>query len=59
VWVAVSGPSCRAGDSGGPVFAGTIAFGIAKGANYARGGACSLYYYMSTDFLPTGWSLLH
>jgi hypothetical protein len=58
VWVAVSGPSCRAGDSGGPVFVGTRAFGIVKGANYAADGRCNFYYYMSTDYLPPRWSLL-
>lgn len=58
VWVSVDGPSCRGGDSGGPVFLGTTAFGITKGASYARGGACSFYFYMSTDYLPDGWSLL-
>ena len=57
VWVTVAGPSCRAGDSGGPIFSGTVAFGIAKGGSYS-GGACRFYYYMSTDFLPPGWSLL-
>jgi hypothetical protein len=59
VWVTVAGPSCRAGDSGGPVFNGTIAFGILKGGSYGRGGGCNFYYYMSTDYLPEGWSLLH
>ncbi|HEX8444843.1 MAG TPA: hypothetical protein VF631_14480 [Allosphingosinicella sp.] len=58
VWVAVSGPRCRPGDSGGPVFLGTTAFGIAKGAN-SQAGRCTLYYYMSTDYLPEGWSLLY
>lgn len=58
VWVSVAGPTCRSGDSGGPVFVGTTAFGITKGASYARGGACSFYFYMSTDYLPDGWSLL-
>ncbi|HEX8400597.1 MAG TPA: hypothetical protein VF628_02730 [Allosphingosinicella sp.] len=57
VWVTVRGPSCRNGDSGGPVFNGTVAFGITKGGNYASG-RCRFYYYMSTDFLPEGWSLL-
>jgi len=57
-WVTVAGPSCRNGDSGGPVFAGTTAFGILKGGNYAADGRCNFYYYMSTDFLPPGWSLL-
>jgi len=57
-WVTVAGPSCRNGDSGGPVFAGTTAFGILKGGNYAADGGCNFYYYMSTDYLPPGWSLL-
>ena len=58
VWITVAGPSCRGGDSGGPVFVGTTAFGIAKGGSYTRSGRCSFYFYMSTDYLPTGWSLL-
>ncbi|MDP8912183.1 MAG: S1 family peptidase [Pseudomonadota bacterium] len=57
VWVTVTGPSCRGGDSGGPIFHGTVAFGIAKGGNYSRSGRCNFYYYMSTDYLPEGWSL--
>ena len=58
-WVTVAGPTCRGGDSGGPVFSGTLAFGIVKGGNYSRSGRCNFYYYMSTDYLPEGWSLLH
>ena len=58
VWVTVAGPSCRGGDSGGPVFAGTTAFGILKGSSSGRSGACNFYYFMSTDFLPDGWTLL-
>ena len=54
-WVAVAGPTCNAGDSGGPVFDGTVALGLVKGASYRPDGSCSLYYYMSVDFLPTGW----
>lgn len=57
-WVTVSGPSCMAGDSGGPVFSGSTAFGIAKGINRTDGGACNFYYYMSTDYLPPPWQLL-
>ena len=49
-WVTVPGPSCIAGDSGGPVFIGTTAFGIAKGINRTQSGACNFYYYMSTDY---------
>lgn len=58
VWVTVAGPQCRHGDSGGPVFVGTTAFGITKGGNYGSEGRCSFYFYMSTDYLPTGWRLL-
>ncbi|MDB5694030.1 MAG: hypothetical protein JWO81_3093 [Alphaproteobacteria bacterium] len=57
-WVTVAGPTCKHGDSGAPVFNGTIAFGIVKGATY-RGETCQFYYYMSTDYLPPGWSLLY
>lgn len=57
-WVAVAGPTCKGGDSGGPVFSGTTAFGILKGASYRRDGSCAFYFYMSVDYLPTGWSLL-
>ena len=57
-WVAVAGPTCKGGDSGAPVFSGTTAFGIVKGANYRGDGGCISYYYMSTDYLPPGWSLL-
>jgi streptogrisin C len=56
-WVTVSGPGCGGGDSGGPVFAGTIAFGIMKGATWGKGGRCAFYYYMSLDYLPEGWRL--
>ncbi len=57
-WVTVRGPSCVPGDSGGPVFSGEIAFGIAKGVNRASSGECLFYYYMSTDYLPPPWRLL-
>ena len=57
-WVTVKGPNCAAGDSGGPVFSGGIAFGIAKGANRTTSGQCNFYYYMSTDFLPPPWRLM-
>lgn len=56
-WVTVAGPNCRGGDSGAPVFSGTVAFGIVKGASYRAGGSCGFYYYMSTDYLPEGWTL--
>lgn len=57
-WVTVSGPSCVPGDSGGPVFSGDVAFGIAKGINRDDAGRCLFYYYMSTDYLPPPWRLL-
>lgn len=57
-WVTVKGPSCIPGDSGGPVFSGSVAFGIAKGVNRTPDGRCLFYYYMSTDYLPPPWRLL-
>jgi hypothetical protein len=57
-WVTVRGPSCMLGDSGGPVFSGGVAFGIAKGINRDDAGSCLFYYYMSTDYLPPPWRLL-
>ncbi|MFL6728245.1 MAG: hypothetical protein ACJ8FS_17285 [Sphingomicrobium sp.] len=57
-WVTVKGPNCVPGDSGGPVFSGEIAFGIAKGVNRAGSGQCLFYYYMSTDYLPAPWRVL-
>lgn len=56
-WVTVRGPSCVPGDSGGPVFSGGVAFGIAKGINRTSSGQCRFYYYMSTDYLPEPWRL--
>ena len=58
-WVAVEGPTCQAGDSGAPVFEGTTALGLVKGGTYRRDGTCLFYYYMSIDYLPQGWTLLH
>jgi streptogrisin C len=57
-WVTVAGPTCIPGDSGGPVFSGEVAFGIAKGINRSSSGQCLFYYYMSTDFLPSPWRVL-
>ena len=57
-WVAVRGPGCRGGDSGGPVFAGTVALGILKGGSYRPDGGCAFWFYMSTDYLPEGWRVL-
>jgi streptogrisin C len=57
-WVTVAGPSCIPGDSGGPVFSGSVAFGIAKGINRTPSGQCNFYYYMTTDYLPPPWRLM-
>ena len=57
-WITVKGPNCIPGDSGGPVFSGGIAFGIAKGVNRTASGRCLFYYYMSTDYLPSPWRLM-
>jgi len=57
-WITVRTSDCHSGDSGGPVFSGDIAFGITKGGSGRRGTRCNFYFYMSTDFLPTGWRLL-
>jgi len=65
MWVTVAGAACQPGDSGGPVFVGTIAVGIMKGANRLPAskdqpeGRCNFYYFMSTDLLPPPWRLLH
>lgn len=57
-WTAVAGPSCAHGDSGGPVFLGETAFGLVKAGSYRPDGRCSFYFVMSTDYLPSGWTLL-
>lgn len=57
-WVTVAGPGCKGGDSGGPVFSGTAAFGVVKGASYRPDGSCAFYFYMSLDYLPAPWRLV-
>jgi hypothetical protein len=52
VWVTVSGPNCRSGDSGGPIFLGTTAYGITKGGSYTSGAVQLLLLYV--DRLPAG-----
>lgn len=64
VWVLVDGAAdtaCGDGDSGGPAFASQTAFGLVKGADYSgyAKGQCNWFTYMSTDFLPSGWTLLY
>ncbi len=50
-WVTVRGPSCVPGDSGGPVFSGDVAFGIAKGINRTPSGQCR-FLLLYVDRLP-------
>jgi streptogrisin C len=57
-WVTVKGALCIPGDSGGPVFSGEVAFGIAKGINRSPSGGCNFFYYMSTDYIPPPWRLM-
>ncbi|GGB40115.1 hypothetical protein GCM10011380_31960 [Sphingomonas metalli] len=57
-WTTVAGPACKGGDSGGPVFLGTVALGLVKGGSYRPDGSCAFYFYMSTDYLPAPWRLL-
>lgn len=57
-WVTVAGPECRRGDSGAPMFLGTVAYGVLKGGAYLAGGACAFSYYQSVDYLPGSWRVL-
>lgn len=56
-WITVAGPTCKSGDSGSPVFLGSVAYGILKGGSYRADGGCAFWFYMSTDYLPDGWRL--
>lgn len=53
-WVTVRTVGCKSGDSGGPVFSGTIGFGILKGGS-GISSRCNFYYFMPLDYLPAGW----
>ena len=57
-WVTMAGPECRRGDSGAPVFSGTLAYGVLKGGAYLAGGACAFSFYQSVDYLPGSWRLV-
>lgn len=64
VFVKVNGDAntaCDQGDSGGSVFASQTAFGLLKSTldGGSAKGQCTYFTYMSTDTLPTGWSLLY
>jgi hypothetical protein len=61
VFIRVSGGTneCAGGDSGGPFFASTVAFGITGGGTFDSTGRCLSAYYMSTDTISSGWSLLY
>lgn len=63
VFIRVSGANlkCYGGDSGGPWFASTVAFGVHM-ADESYGpavGDCHSAIYMSTDTISSGWSLLY
>jgi streptogrisin C len=57
-YVAVTGPHCKSGDSGGPVYDLDLARGLLKGGDESSTGTCNFYFYMPIEFLPSGWSLL-
>jgi streptogrisin C len=57
-WITVTGPHCSGGDSGGPVYDLDLARGLLKGSSKSSTGTCNYYFYMSLDYLPSGWSLL-
>jgi hypothetical protein len=57
-WVTMRGPECRRGDSGAPIFLGSVAYGTLKGGAYTVGGGCAFSYYQSVDYLPEGWRVL-
>lgn len=63
VYVRLTGSTleCAGGDSGGPWFASTVAFGIhIANISYGTGpGQCGEAIYMSTDTISSGWSLLY
>ena len=57
-WVTVSGPSCMPGDSGGPVFSGDVAFGIAKGDQPHAVGAMHVLLLYVDRLSAAPWRLL-
>lgn len=57
-WVTMRGPECRRGDSGAPIFLGSVAYGTLKGGAYTANGGCAFSYYQSVDYLPDDWRVL-
>lgn len=55
VWIKVSGPNleCNGGDSGGPWFNGSIAYGIYKGQSStgSTAAACNYAFYMAINYI--------
>jgi hypothetical protein len=59
LFVTIGGPSCGPGDSGGPVFIGTLAVALIKGGSYSGAdNRCNFSFVQSVDYLPPGWRLL-
>ena len=62
VWINLEGPNLRLnkGDSGGPVFVSTVAAGIQSSGSFnATTNVANYVTYMTTDYLPTGVSLVY
>jgi hypothetical protein len=58
LWITLDGARCAPGDSGGPVFIGTVAVGLSKGGSSNASKGCNFAYFMSVDYLPPGWRML-
>lgn len=54
-----AGLECQPGDSGGPTFHESVAYGILVGGSFNANNQCFFAYYMSLDFLPPNWSLAY
>jgi hypothetical protein len=62
VWINLEGPNLKLnrGDSGGPVFVSTVAAGIQSSGSFNETTNVAYYVtYMTTDYLPSGVSLIY
>lgn len=62
VWINLEGPNLKLnrGDSGGPVFVSTVAAGIQSSGSFDSTTNVAYYVtYMTTDYLPSGVSLIY